>query len=350
MKKLWVFIVCMLFATLCGCSAWMNGYYASVTPHKEQNYLPEQTLMTPKSYEDVVEILEDMVRSGQKKNAISIEKMKEDWQEYMDDAIEYICNVCPIGVYAVSEIAYDVGTSNGKTALSVGISYRRSIADIDAVQEVETYEQITQLLHDALRAFDVSVAISVTDYEAIDFEQIIRDYAVLYPQYVMETPNISAIMYPRDGEDRIVELIFNYETGRTELLQMKEHIRPIFEASEIVGGEGEDADKFARLYSFLMNYHTYTIQTSITPAYSLLHHGLGDNRAFAVVYAAMCRQAGLACSMITGTRNGQVWHWNMVEIDGETYYIDLLRCQETGNFVYQTAGEMTDYVWRDSTY
>ena len=44
-----------------------------------------------------------------------------------------------------------------------------------------------------------------------------------------------------------------------------------------------------------MERYDYRIETSITPAYSLLRHGVGDSRAFAVVYAAMCQQAGLEC-------------------------------------------------------
>ena len=350
MKKLWIFTVALLLATFCGCSAWMNGHYASVTPHKEQNFLPEQELTKPKTYKDVVEILEDMVRSGQKKQRISIEKIEKDWREYMLDAAQYVCEVLPVGAYAVSEIDYRLDTSGENEVLSVDISYRRSIADIDAVKTIKTNAQIDEILYDALRGFNVSVAISILDYEAVDFEQIIRDYADLYPQYVIEIPRVSTIMYPADGKDRIVELFFHYETGRTELLQMKEQIRPIFEASEVVGGEGAELGQFTRLYSFLMNYHEYTVAPSITPAYSLLHNGVGDSRAFAVVYAAMCRQAGLECSMITGIRDGKVWYWNAVKIEGKTYYVDLLRCQETGDFICKTAGEMTGYVWDNSAY
>lgn len=348
MKKLIIAVVIMMALLLCGCSAWMYGYYASVTPHKEQNFLPDQTLMVPKTYEDVVKMLENTVRSGQQKAKLSIEKIEDDWQAYMEDAVAYICDIYPIGVYAVSEITYDVGTSDETTILAVDISYRRSIADMDAVKNAQTKDEIAEILHDSLRGFSVSVAISIENYEDIDFDQIIRDYAMQYPQYVIETPQVSAVMYPRGGEDRIVELFFNYENSRAALLKMKEEIRPIFEASAIVSGEGADLGKFTRLYSFLMNYHEYTIQTSITPAYSLLHHGVGDSKAFAMVYAAMCRQAGLECDVISGTRDGKVWYWNAVQIDGIRYFVDLLRCQEEGSFTYKTAREMTDYKWNYS--
>ena len=349
MKKIQISFVILLMILFFGCSAWMDGYYASAKPHKEQNYLPDQTIMIPKDYEDVVEILENTVRSGQKKVAISIEKIDEDWQMYMDDAAEYICDVYPMGTYAVSKISYAFIGETDEELLSVDISYSRSIADIDAVKNAQTEEEVAQILRDSLRGFHMSVAICVADYKTLDFDQIIRDYAVQYPQYVIEIPQVSAVMYPRNGKDRIVELFFNYENSRAALLQMKEEIRPIFEASEIVSGEGADMDKFARLYSFLMNYHSYTLQTAITPAYSLLHHGVGDSNAFAMVYAAMCRQAGLVCDVVSGTRDGKAWCWNVVQIEGETFYVDLLRCQEEGGFAYKTAQEMTGYRWNPST-
>ena len=99
-----------------------------------------------------------------------------------------------------------------------------------------------------------------------------------------------------------------------------------------------------------MERATYEIQTSNTPSYSLLHHGVGDSRAFAVVYASMCRRAGLECRIVTGTRNGEPWTWNMVR-DGELYFhVDLLRSSLSGGFREYTDGEMGGYVWDYSNY
>ena len=71
-------------------------------------------------------------------------------------------------------------------------------------------------------------------------------------------------------------------------------MKPVFESAVLyVSGDGAEKQKFSQLYAFLMERFDYKVETSITPAYSLLRHGVGDSRAFATVYAAMCRLAGL---------------------------------------------------------
>ena len=346
MKKLRLWIVVLAIMMFCGCSAWMNGSYASVTPHKEQNFLPEQTMMTPKSYEDVVKILENMVKAGQHRSTISMDEMEEDWQDYIEDIVDYVQDVCPIGAYAVSEITYDISNNKGKSALSVDISYRRSIADIDAVMYAQTTEEIADILHNALNTFSVCVTVCVEDYAGYNFEKMVQEYALIYPQYVIEIPRVSATMYPRDGDDRIVELVFNYDTSRATLQNMQEQVGRIFSAAEMyVSGDGMPTEKYAQLYAFLMNRYDYTLKSSGTPAYSLLYHGVGDSKAFASVFSAMCRQAGLACEVISGTRSGETWYWNMIRVEDKTYYVDLLRCQEMDKFFYKSAWEMAEYDW-----
>lgn len=351
MKKSALLIVICALLVLCGCSSWLNGSYVSVKPHKEQNFQPEQILLTPKNYADLEQILTTMVLNGQQKKTISMEKMKDNWQDYVDDAVDYVKNTYPMGAYAVQDIVYDIGVSGKKPALAVEITYRRSIAEIGAVQEVNAQEDIADILHDALRAYDLNVALSFEQYEKIDYTQIVRDFALLNPHYVMEVPRVSVMTYPQEGEARIVELIFHYDTSRTSMRQMQEQVARIFSASEIyVSGEGTEREKYSLMYSFLINRFDYKIQTSITPAYSLLHYGVGDNKAFASVYAAMCRQAGLDCKVISGTRAGKSWHWNLIVLDGEVYHVDLLRCRERGIFYYKTPQAMTDYVWDYSAY
>jgi len=114
-------------------------------------------------------------------------------------------------------------------------------------------------------------------------------------------------------ENKDMELTFTYQTSRDALRQMQSQVKPVFDAASLyVSGDGEDRQKLSQLYAFLMERFDYKIETSITPAYSLLRHGVGDSRAFATVYAAMCRLAGLECMTVTGTHAGDPWTWNIV--------------------------------------
>ena len=113
----------------------------------------------------------------------------------------------------------------------------------------------------------------------------------------MEIPQVTAAVYPDRGEERIIEITFTYQTSRQALRSMQNTVGPIFTSAELyVSDDSELEEKYSQLYSFLMQrFDEYKIQTSITPAYSLLRHGVGDCEAFTNVYTAMCRRAGLDC-------------------------------------------------------
>ena len=99
-----------------------------------------------------------------------------------------------------------------------------------------------------------------------------------------------------------------------------------------------------------MERFDYSLETTITPAYSLLHEGVGDCTAFATVYAAMCRKAGLECHVVSGTREGEPWSWNLIYFMGNYFHVDLLFCSQTGGFAASLGSEMTDYEWDHSAY
>jgi hypothetical protein len=293
-----------------------------------------------------------MIEYGQEKQTISMEEMEEGWEDYIDVVVKYVQTVYPLGAYAVSEIDYEIGKSFGRSALAVEITYYRSLAEIDAVQNAETPAQFADILHHALRTLKVSVAVNVKNYTEMDYAQMVRDYAMLYPQYVMEEPRVSATVYPQTGKNRIVELFFTYDTSRIALQRMQEQVSLVFSSSELyVSGDGTAMEKYGQLYSFLMiNRHDYSVQTSITPAYSLLHHGVGDSKAFAMVYKTMCQNADLQCQVVSGTRDGEAHYWNLIRFGGTDYHVDLLASNEAGEFTLMLPEEMSGYVWDYSLY
>ena len=190
----------------------------------------------------------------------------------------------------------------------------------------------------------------MANYETLDIQQLVQNLSQTYPQSIMECPQTAMDTYGA-GSSRVVELTFTYENSNDALRQMRTQVGAVFDSSSLyVSGDGADSQKFGQLYSFLMDRFHYTLETSITPAYSLLRHGVGDSRAFATVYAAMCRAAGLDCQIVTGTRDAEPWTWNLICDDGIYYHVDLTRCKEEGGFQEKAGGDMTGYVWDYSAY
>jgi hypothetical protein len=204
----------------------------------------------------------------------------------------------------------------------------------------------------ALGGMETELVFYMEGYQNTDFAQMVESYARENPNEVVEIPRVGVSLYPDSGENRVVELSFSYQTDRDSLRIMQSHVQQIFESAKLyVSGVEEDEVVLSRLYVFLtggIDVNRILGQnrdSSITPAYSLLRYGIGDSKAFATVYAAMCRQVGLECITVSGTRNGDAWFWNIVK-DGERYaHVDLLRCAAAGYFQLRSDAQMDGYVW-----
>ncbi|MBO7251514.1 MAG: hypothetical protein J6V25_02685, partial [Oscillospiraceae bacterium] len=292
MKKWRKLAVCLLALLLTGCG-FPTGRYVSVTPHKEQRQSNQLAVISAENYLDLIQALTDMIANGTESATINVSQYPEQAvASGMAVAIRHAMENDPIGAYAVEGIEYELGASAGQPAVAIQIRYRHSRAEIRSIHTIEDMPQAEPLVAAALEDYDSSLVLLVQDYSTRDMGQMVKDLAEKNPQKIMETPQVTVSIYG-NGRQRVVELIFTYQTGRDGLRQMLHQVNPVFEAAMLyVSTEVADHQKFSQLYGFLMERFDYKIETSITPAYSLLHHGVGDSRAFAAVYAAMRRQAG----------------------------------------------------------
>ena len=350
MKQKIIFMLAVLSLLLSGCS-WLDGYYVHVTDHREQSSKLEIEAVSAVNHIQLYDVLKEMIASGTESAIIYVAEYDQDiLQNSMDIAVRHAERIYPIGAFAVEQVTYEIGDSGGRRAIAVNIRYRHSTAEIQRIPSVADMEEAREVAEEALEKCSAGVVMHVADYAETDFLQIVQDYAQLHPELVMETPQVTSVAYG-SGEERVVELNFAYQTSRDSLRSMKSQVRPVFESAVLyVSGEAAQYRKYAQLYAFLMERFDYAQATSITPAYSLLHHGVGDSRAFATVYAAMCRMAGLEAMTVTGTCNGSPRTWNIVRDNGCYYHVDLLRCNSLGGFREFTDGEMGGYVWDYSAY
>ena len=352
MKRRLVLLVIAVCLTLSGCSLSIDGNYHSVQPHQDEQgeILHESATVT--TYSELQSALVELIENGQQRSVIYMPGFEADrLTGYMNRVIDYIKRENPVAAYAVDAITYEIGTSGGMPAIAVQISYIHNRTEILRIQKAADMESAVVAIQNALDACDAGVLIRIAAYETTDFALLVQDYVEEHPDTCMETPLVTAVSYPETGDDRILELSFVYQTSRDSLRTMQQYVRPVFTAAGLnVSGEETQHDKFALMYVFLMERSEYQLETSITPAYSLLRHGVGDSKAFSTVYAAMCRRAELDCQVVSGTRNGEPWVWNLICQDGVYYHIDLLNEKNEGNLYLLTPEDMQEYVWDYSSY
>lgn len=347
----WVLVLCLL---LSGCSTLLTGEYIWEQTH----YIPQ----TPDSgqeieasnYTQLVGVLADTIEEGTEQVTISVARYDRNTLETdAERATKEIRVSNPVAAYAVSEIIWQVGTSAGETVLLVQIVYLHDQAEIKNIKTVANNEEALAAIAEAMRNCDSGIVLRIESYEAQDFVLAVEDYALSCPQYVMEAPLVRISLYPDSGPTRVAQIRFIYVNGRDTLRDMQDQVLKLFDSSvNIVSLIEKPREKYNQFYSLLVDrFQKYTIETSITPAYSLLLHGVGDSRAFAAVFAAMCREAGLHCQVVGGTKNGNLWYWNIVQVDGTYYHVDLLRSKGEGTFRLLTDNIINEgYVWDFDAY
>ena len=337
---------------LTGCG-WLDGSYASVTPHRQQTGGSEATIETADSYLQLRTALENMILSGTESSVISVGGIpQERLPDFLEMALRYVKESFPMGAYAVEDIFCELGTVGGTAALAVEILYRHGRQELLSVVEAADMAEARERIGKALTQYEASLVLMVNDYQVTDIHQLVEDYAEENPGAVMEIPETAVQIYPQTGRQRILELKFTYQSSRDSLRTMQSVVQRVFNSAALyVSHDVNDSQKLSQLYSFLMErFSEYQIKTSITPAYSLLNHGVGDSNAFAVVFAEMCQRADVECRIVVGTRRGEPWCWNLVLEDGYYYHVDLLACRQRGGYQALRDDQMDDYVWDYSAY
>ena len=338
-------------AVLSGCS-WMDGSYVSVTPHQIGYYQTDDDLFVVSNFSQLRNALTGLIDSGAEDALITLVDYPRD--QVLDDmksAVTYASSVYPLGAYAVDSIDYEHGNSGGKEIISVDVRYRRSKTEIDQIHSVRGIDGASEAIADALATCQPTLVLQISGYVDTDFVQLIEDYSNLHPETVMEVPKVTVQDYPDGGSVRILELQFSYQTSREALRFMRSKVAPVFASAALyVSRDSGDEVQLSQLCNFLMQRFQYTVQPSITPAYSLLGYGIGDSRAFANVYGAMCRQVGLEAVTVSGTCNGESRCWNIVRCGDVYYHVDLLRSRQVQHLQLFSDRDMSQYVWDYSAY
>ncbi len=350
MKKwiVWILAVCLL---LSGCSAWLDGSYYSTTPHQEKGNQAAGDMVAVSSYSALYRVLVNMVHSGTTGGLISVKNYNQlVVAKDMSTAVQRVRQSDPIGAYAVKEIQFDLGTNAGQPAIAVNISYYHDRGELEKIHHLENTRQAEQVIAEALHNCESGIVLHIKEFDNTDMGQWVEDYSDANLDWVMEKPRVAVSLYPKTGEERVVELKFSYQNSRETLRSMQGQVQNrIQHLITDAKREQNQQDRYL-LVQQLLTQDITSIRSSITPAYSLLIHGVGDSGAVSKLFTAVCKQLDLTCITVTGTWEGNPRHWNIISLGGAYFHVDVLRSMGTDALVLETDDKMTGYVWDYSAY
>ena len=348
-----------LFAGLTACKPLVKEDYSLVTPHIElplsdkiDNTREEMPVVSNRT--ELRGAVLSFIRNWKEQGSILVRAYKGSVSEDLQETILYATEEDPIGAYAVD---YMDAEYNGTDRIGLNIVFRRSAAEVESIVTVSGNSSACAKIRQALESLDISLTLRIRNYQEMDFGDYIRNYCLQHPGTVVALPETSAEVYPKEGSTRILELHFSYPASRDELRLVQASLDTILtSASSYIRSGKDDLEKAQLLYRFLTSRFTYSPSKEIpvTPAYSLLCQGKAHSLSFASVFYAECVAANLDCMIVSGSRNGQEYYWNLLRIAGEYYHVDLMRSLDENEpdlrLLYSAELAKEGYVWEEALY
>lgn len=363
MKKLTAVVwLTLLLLGLTACGGWVSNDYLSVQPHIEQpapttEVQEEEPLPVVSNRSELRGTVLGLIRDWTEHGEILVEHYEGDINADLSETISYATTEEPIGAYAVDFADAELFGTGESGRIELSIVFRRSAAEIDAIVTVNGNSGAYSKIRSALAAYDTALTLRIRNYRETDFTAYIAEYCMEHPEQVLAEPELSAEIYPNEGETRILELHFSYPETRDEMRLKQEKVNTILNSAiSYISSGADEREKLSLLYRFLCERFTYTAaeEEPLMPAYNLLCDGVAHSRSFSSVFFSECSSANIQCLLVSGKLNGTPCFWNMVRVNEAYYYVDLMRSISQGETELRlmTAEELTEagYSWDIAAY
>ena len=362
MKKfLSAILIASVLLGLTACSGWGQDEFLFVTPHAEQPVSSESTEeevpLTVTNRSELRGAVLSFIRDWTERGTFLVSGYSGDITADLAETIRYATEEDPIGAYAVDYADAELSGNGESGVISLNIVFRRSAAEINSIVTVNGIGGAYAKIQQALTDYTTALTLRIRNYEEADFTAYIRDFCLENPDQMPALPELSAQVYPSEGETRILELHMVYPKTRDELRVMQAEVNTILaSAHSFIHSGSTDAERVTRLYRFLAGRFVYTIDTEepVMPAYRLLCDGAAHSLSFATVFRYECSSEGMDCRLVSGFKDGVSHYWNLIRLGREYYYVDLMRDMLSGGNSPEllTAAQLTEegYVWEAGDY
>lgn len=366
MKKHFIIVlslVSLLASLLSGCGALVEDTYLDIHAHSEETTQATETVSEAETHTVVTNRSElrgavlSRIRDWVESDTLLVEHYEGDLEIDLAEILTYSTQEDPIGAYAVDFVDAELSGDAASGSIELSIVFRRSAAEIASIVTVNDTSAALRRIEQTLVNTESALTLRIRNYAEEDFETYIFGYCLRNPNLIVALPEISAQVYPKAGETRILELHFTYAQTKDNLSLMLSSVNTILNsASSYVKSGKTETERLELLARFLCNRFDYEIGGDVPtmPAYDLLCEGKAHSLSFATVFRFESVKAGADCRLVSGERNGEPWYWNIVCLDGVYYHVDLMRGVERNEstLTLLSAAELRaeGYVWAEHEY
>ena len=356
----------MFFLPLFGCNSILDGEAISVSAHVEPSATSTDGVSEIETYDELKDCILSFIINHKDNGLFSIYSYDGDVKSDVERACSEIPKDDPIGSYAVSEMVGSVKQIISYYEVEVYIAYNDVTKEqLSGILTASSQQDLDYKLFFMLNDYAPYLNVITHDIDTSQEDAIELVSQIYYenPTEIVMMPVTTVEFYPNYGSDRLIEFTFGYRYEASTLDAMEQSLqKSVSDIAETVIGE-ERMQQLLLLTQRLMESTEYdeatatdgdyTNQNISATAYSALINGEAVSEGYAMAFKALCDALDIECTVVFGTYMGTQHVWNIVELDGDYYHIDVSNCDRFGldiAFLKNDTDMENDYTWDTEEY
>lgn len=350
MKKRLLCVLLCAALSLTGCTSMLERDYVSVSPHNSTiTDAGSTSALRVENYQELVNSLSYLISVGSENGVIRLYMDADQAEDDLRAARLEVLQEYPLAAYAVENITYETDPVVTFIEARVTFTYCRTQQQIASIVPVTGIAAVRAALTAALTRFssECVLRISYFDQDGDYIRDLIQQIYYANPATALEYPDMEITVYPNSGKQRIVEIVFQYETDSTLL---SERVLLLEQACQRLADQLTASGNVtpSAAINAVLNAGGHRSDGGST-AYDALLDGGADSEGLALAMAAVCAKLDIPCKTARGLHNGQLHFWNVVSTENGWRHIDLSRQNTVSGFYTDEQWLASGYLWLESS-
>ncbi len=332
-KKILILFLAACFV-LCasGCGSLFSAEYYYSEPFRETAEAGDSSDTEVKNQLTLKNAIMELIYAGESNGQFRFGSYSGSLLDDLAAVCHEIKTSTPIGAYAVEDISYDTSRIVSYYTAVIHIEYKKSPEEIASVVNVVGLGELGSHILSVMEEYSPETVIKI--YSSAASEEYISEFIVdsyyADPFLIAEMPEFKVEAFPAAGPERIYHIKFKYSAMPARLLDMEKELA--LRVEELAGavGEGDALTMALRCATMLgeMCRDSESVGVWADTAYGCVVELSDSPVAMAMGYKAICDRLGIPCHVVVGERKdiaGQLHGWNIIDLDGEHYHVDVSR-------------------------
>lgn len=343
--------------TLCGCGNLFDRDYLSVTEYEIPVQEPpaDENSVTVRDLAELRQFLAGLLNERASEGRIVFDSA------YEGDISADIASVCwqvrtqdALFAYCVANISYDVSKLVNHSEARFTISYNEAAGEPEDIVRLQLTTGLEDQLRQAIARGDgrLVVLIGRSSLTAEDVSNLASKVYRENPIAEPREPRVSVNMLSGTGLQRLYEISFHYNLSEEDLLERRQALQQLEPFADRDALPESSAERALLACEYLLDHASYS-ESGSNDIYSALITGEANSEGLALAYVELCRQLDVPCQVVYGQRNWRNCSWNIIQLNGENYHVDVAACMELGldqGFLLPDEIMWTLYRWDISSY